>query len=70
MPNPDPPPERPASPQPPEMPPRPQPPEMPPRPEERGAAEVITAGAAVVAALPAAIQVGGQIKEKIGKKGD
>jgi hypothetical protein len=52
------------------MPPRPQPPEMPPRPEERGAAEVITAGAAVVAALPAAIQVGGQIKEKIGKKGD
>jgi dihydroorotate dehydrogenase len=45
----------------------PQPPEIPPGPEERGATEVIAAGAAVVAALTAAIQVGGQIKDKITK---
>jgi hypothetical protein len=39
---------------------------QPERPsEQRGATEIIGAAAAVVAATPAAIQVGGQIKDKI-----
>ena len=39
---------------------------QPERPiEQRGAIEIIGAAAAVVAATPAAIQVGGQIKDKI-----
>jgi hypothetical protein len=67
VPTPPQPPERPIPPKRPERPMPPQPPEIPPGPEERGATEVIAAGAAVVAALTAAIQVGGQIKDKITK---
>ena len=69
MPTPQPPPERPLPPSPPERPLPPQRPEIRPRPmEQRGAVEMIAAGAAVVSALPAAVQVGGQIKDKLTKK--
>jgi hypothetical protein len=37
-------------------------------PEERGFAEVIQTGAAVVIATPTAIKLGGQIKDKLSKE--
>ena len=40
---------------------------QPERPEERGAAEVIATTAAVVSAIPPAIKVVGQVKDKLKK---